>query len=316
MKWSRRRMLKAFAASCLATSFQPAGIAAGRGPKTSSSARTKVRVALMQVETAPDVQDNYRRAFQMARDAGLEKPDLIVFPELFAMGYRPEGMRPYAQTVKGEAVREFAAIARETDAHIVFGLPLQIGEDIYDSVLLFSPSGLAGVYHKTHLVYHPHHLDNEQQYFMPGQRLGNFETSLGPLGLFICHDGLFPEVPRCLVLNGAELLVWCVNAGPPGDEARQHAFYNLVPVVAVNPVIKADKTGKITGGGSVLVAADQTVVCESHEPREEFLIGEVDLSLGRKLRLEGEQIQDLFRVRRPDLYGPIVRSKAKRGMVA
>ena len=242
MKWSRRRLLKVLAGSPLVTSFGPAGTSAIQGRtarKPTSFVKTRLRIALMQIETTLDVQDNYRRALRMAREAGREKPDLMVFPELFAVGYRPEGMDRYSQEVPGEASRQYSAVARETGSHIAFGLPQAGVRGIYNSLVLLGPTKLVGVYHKTHLYYDSRNpKGNEQKIFLPGHRLGNFNTPLGSLGLFTCHDGLYPEVPRCLTLNGADLLVWCLNDGPPMKWAPQHVYYNLIPLVAVNRVIK------------------------------------------------------------------------------
>ena len=317
MKYTRRGTLKMLSGSPLAAR----ALAAGKEGKDTGDckapplAKSKLRVALMQVETRMDVQDNYRRALQMAREAGAEKPDLMVFPELFAMGLRPEGVAHDAQTVPGPASREFAAVARECGSHIIFGLPQRVSKGIYNTLALVGPSGLLDVYHKTHLFYDAKTpFNNEQQIFLPGQRLGTFETSIGALGLFICHDGVYPEVPRCLTLNGADLLVWSLNDGQPMRWARDHVYYNMAPLIAVNRVLKRE--GKPEGGGSVLLAADGKVICQSHEPKEECLIGEVDLAQGRELRLNGQGMRAFFRVRRPDLYGAIVRRKACREMSA
>jgi predicted amidohydrolase len=311
MECTRRGLLKMIscsplvAAGALATAHQ--GRSAGNC-EAPPLAKSRLRVALIQVETTPDVQNNYSRAIQMAREAGREKPDLMVLPELFAVGYRPEGPAPHAQTVPGPASREFAAVARETGSHIIFGLPQRVEAGIYNTLALVGPNGLIGLYQKTHLAYDPRHpTRNEQQLFLPGRRLGRFETACGALGLFICHDGVFPEVPRCLTLDGADLLVWCLYDGEPMNWAPQHVYYNLIPLVAVNPVQRVES--KWVGGGSALLAADGKVICQSREPKEEFLIGEVDLAQGRELRLKGEVMQDFFRVRRPDLYGAIVRRK-------
>lgn len=318
MECTRRELLRMLSGSPLVAAVT---VATGRERRSTGNckapplAKSKLRVALMQVETRNDVQDNYRRALQMAREAGREKPDLMVFPELFAVGYRPEGMAPHAQTIPGPASREFAAVARETGSHIIFGLPQQVDQGIYNTLALAGPSGLIGLYHKSHLYYDPRHPSgNEQQLFLPGRRLGNFNTALGALGLFICHDGVYPEVPRCLTLNGADLLVWCLNNGEPLQWATQHVYYNLIPLVTVNRV--EEREGKMTGGGSALLAADGKVICQSQNPKEEFLIGEVDLAQGRELRLKGEGMQAFLRVRRPDLYGAIVQPKACREMSA
>jgi len=315
MEYSRREILKVLSGGPVASAAALAMANEGKSVgdcKVPPLAKSRLRVALMQIETRKDVQDNYRRALHMAREAGHAKPDLMVFPELFAVGYRREGMAPYAQSIPGPASREFAAVARECGCHIIFGLPQKVDKGIYNTLALLGPNGLIGLYHKTHLFYDPRvpYL-NEQQLFLPGPRLGNFRTALGALGLFICHDGVYPEVPRCLTLNGADLLVWCLNNGQPMQWAPQHVYYNLIPLVTVNRVEEREgkPTAGIEGGGSALLAADGKVICQSREPKEEFLIGEVDLAQGRELRLKGEKMQAFFRVRRPDLYRAIVRRK-------
>ena len=317
--WSRRKLLETAAAGYTTGMFAETQDATTREAAARTTAagapsrKDKLRIALMQVEITFDVEGNYRRAFQSARDTGREKPDLMVFPELFGVGYRADGIRPYAQKLSGDVCQEFRVIARETGSHIIFGLPLARKAGFYNSAVIMSPGGVVGIYDKTHLVWDPTFI-NEAALFLPGQRLGNFNTALCPLGVYICHDGLFPETPRCLTLNGAELLVYCVNDGPPAIYAREHSFYNKIPVAAVNPVLSIyDERGKKQGGGSALVSADRTVVCESKAVKEEVLIGEVDLAVGRTLRKEGFGGEDIFRVRRPDLYGPLVRPKATPG---
>ena len=320
-KMSRRGMLKTTAAGSLASALAPgSGSAAQQHAEHGSSSglrplpKDKLRIALMQVEITFDVDANYRRAYQLATETGRQKVDLMVFPELCCVGYRAEGVRPYAQKMTGEACQEFKKIARETGAHIVFGLPTLRPGGLYNSAVILSPTdGVIGVYDKTHLVWDRTFI-NEAALFSPGERLGNFNTAIGSLGVYICHDGVFPETPRCLTLNGADLLLYCVNDGPPGNFAREHSMYNKIPVAAVNPVLTIyDERGKRQGGGSAMVDTDRTVVCESKELKEEVLIGEVDLARGRKLRAEGFGGEDIFRVRRPDLYGAIVRPKATPG---
>ncbi|MFH1328667.1 MAG: nitrilase-related carbon-nitrogen hydrolase [Candidatus Bathyarchaeota archaeon] len=69
------------------------------------------------------------------------------------------------------------------------------------------------------------------------------ETPLGRLGCFICYDGLFPEVTRCLALKGAEVLIrptsWLgVTCAEPYDwwemQNRQRAAENICYVIAPN----------------------------------------------------------------------------------
>ena len=126
-----------------------------------------------------------------------------MFPELFAVGLPPEGVGMYAQSIPGPVTDAFAKLAHDTGSHIVFGMPEKGESAIYNTLVLAGPAGIVGRYHKTHLFYDAHRPHrNEQQLFEPGRHLGNFDTAVGALGLFTCHDGLYPEVPRCLTLSG------------------------------------------------------------------------------------------------------------------
>jgi predicted amidohydrolase len=67
-------------------------------------------------------------------------------------------------------------------------------------------------------------------------------TEIGNLGIFICYDGMFPEIPRCLALNGAEILIhpWCSYTGTVDAvefwrmRNKLRAFENSVYLIAVN----------------------------------------------------------------------------------
>ena len=69
------------------------------------------------------------------------------------------------------------------------------------------------------------------------------DTPLGRLGCFICYDGLYPEITRCLALKGAEVLIhptsWFgVTCAEPYDwweiQNRMRAAENSCYVVAPN----------------------------------------------------------------------------------
>src|SRR5262249_19446249 len=82
--------------------------------------------------------------------------------------------------------------------------------DLFNSVLVVGPQGLEGVYNKTHvpaLIFAGDRVAAERAYWSPGYDLPVFDTSLGRIGVEICHDITFPEVARTLTLKGAELVV-------------------------------------------------------------------------------------------------------------
>jgi predicted amidohydrolase len=47
---------------------------------------------------------------------------------------------------------------------------------------------------------------------VPGNSFPVFDTDFGKIGILICWDYAFPEIPRALALNGAEIL-FCPIAG-------------------------------------------------------------------------------------------------------
>ena len=91
----------------------------------------------------------------VAKIAGQQKVDLIVFPELITTGYEC-GVRftDLAQRVPGVSVNLMAQRAQEFGVHIAFGLPTKekVESIIFNSVVLVGPDGeLIGEYRKVHL---------------------------------------------------------------------------------------------------------------------------------------------------------------------
>jgi len=94
--------------------------------------------------------------------------------------------------------------------------------------------------------------------FSPGDSLATLDIAKGKIGVLVCFEGIFPELSRCYVREGAQLLVNITNDGWYGRSSApyQHlsmavlrAVENGVPLVrAANTGISAiiDRTGKIT----------------------------------------------------------------------
>src|SRR5260370_1183590 len=56
-------------------------------------------------------------------------------------------------------------------------------------------------------------------------QLGVSDTALGRIGIHICYDITFPEVPRVQALNGAELLINVAATAAGFEEMWEHAVY-------------------------------------------------------------------------------------------
>ena len=92
-------------------------------------------------------------------------------------------------------------MATRVGATLVVGFIEEDGDDLYDSLLMVSPSGLLGVYRKSHL-YPP-----EFAVFSAGTTLDVVQTPTGVVGPLVCFEHAFPDVATTLALAGAQILV-------------------------------------------------------------------------------------------------------------
>jgi predicted amidohydrolase len=248
----------------------------------------------------------------VARTAGQQKVDLIVFPELITTGYEC-GVRftDLAQRIQGVSVNVMAQRAQEFGVHIAFGLPSKekVESIIFNSLVLLGPDGeLIGEYRKVHLK------GEERMAFRAGYRYLTFECQFGVVGLLSGYDLAFPEAARSLALEGAELLVVCANwEKPHRDEWRTYvlarAYENALFVAAANRV-GDDVTYSFFGDSMIVGPRGQVYATmagetdpKTSEPAEGWCMARVDLREVRQRREEFQTLQN----REPDSYKAIVR---------
>jgi apolipoprotein N-acyltransferase len=151
----------------------------------------------------------------LGRQAAVEKPDLIVFPESILPGYilRDERLLP-----------EFTRLAQEAGSHVLFGTGDLLRGEIYNSVALISPTGeILDIYSMVNPVPFGE--------YIPGRRLltkiglGSFAASFLPqdlargeglipikgIGTPICFESTLAAITRGFAANGATLLATVTN---------------------------------------------------------------------------------------------------------
>ena len=160
----------------------------------------EVTVAVVQMKPKlGEIESNLEKMSDLiAKIAGQQKVDLIVFPELITTGYEC-GVRftDLAQRVPGVAVNVMAQRAQEFGVHIAFGLPSKekVESIIFNSAVMIGPDGeLIGDYRKVHLK------GEERMEFRAGYRYQIFECQFGLVGLLLGYDLAFPEAARSLAL--------------------------------------------------------------------------------------------------------------------
>lgn len=141
---------------------------------------------------------------------GSYKADFVLFPEFFNTPL----LAPYNHLSERESMLELAKLTEEIRAkisefaisynvNIIAGsMPLEENGELYNVSYLLHRDGKCDEHRKIHIT--PH----EKKYYgmKGGSEIKVFDTDCGKVGLVICYDVEFPEVPRLLADMGMKIL--------------------------------------------------------------------------------------------------------------
>ncbi|TNY35492.1 nitrilase-related carbon-nitrogen hydrolase [Thermomonospora catenispora] len=270
-----------------------------------------IRVACLQL--APvlgDVAGNVERARAAIRAAVADGAHIVVLPELATSGYLftdAAEARRAALAPEDPLLATWAAEAGRGDAVVVGGF-CELGDDglLYNSAVVMDGSGVRAVYRKTHLW------DREKLLFSPGTaRPPVVDAPYGRIGVLICYDLEFPEMPRALALRGADLLAvptnWPVVPRPDGEHPPE--VVAAMAAARANRVFIAccDRSGTERGErwtrGSAVVDTCGWVraACDEENGRA---TADLDLNEARAKRLTA--LSHALADRRPELYADLL----------
>lgn len=240
---------------------------------------------------------------------------LIVLPELANTGYsfdtRAEAYDHAESVPNGPTCQAWAEAADLHGAYIVGGVTEVDGVALYDTAVLIGPEGYIGRYRKTHLW------NREKLIFSPGGDYPVFDTRIGRIGLLICWDIWFPEVPRILAAQGADIICaannWVWTPPPLFDDAGNcMAAYLTMAASHANciPIVAADRVGEERGGkflGCSLITGVNgwPIGAIAGAEEETILYADLDVVASRSA-LVWSELNDLARDRRTDLYQPLL----------
>jgi predicted amidohydrolase len=216
-----------------------------------------------------------------------EDLDLVVAPELHLsapgplLQESPEYAEEVAVEIPGPLTFQLSELARATGLWLVPGTVYERTIDgIANSALVVSPDGeLIGPYRKC-FPWQPYECTQ------PGERLMTFDIpEIGRVGLMVCYDGMFPELPRQLAWWGAELILQPTLTTTSDREAetivaRATAIVNQVALVSVNAASPAGT------GRSVFVGAEGELRVQAGAG-EEVLVDVVDFAVVERVRRTG-----------------------------
>jgi len=269
-----------------------------------------VKVALCQRGVTGSKEQNIAETVSMIEEAAEHCPglDLIIFPEYnYYEALSLEEARANSETMDGRYITEMKKQARRFGVNLIPGSFAETcGEKVKNTCALIDRSGeVTGSYSKVHLM------DaigiRESDAAVPGDKLGVFDTDFGRIGLMVCFDLRFPEQPRSMVLQGADI-IFCAASFPTGSPlpprtdhwdllVQSTALLNLTWTCAVN------QFGSICGGtenpfGRSMVVDPWGIVTASALGRRDIVYATLDMQHQKEIR--GRVAT--WNCRRPDIY--------------
>lgn len=272
-----------------------------------------MRVGLFQF--APRHGDVRANLDRIAQALSAAEADLIVLPELCTTGYifasRSELAALSEPVPGGPACDAMAALSRNRNATIVWGMAQSAGERIFNSAVMVTPQGEYHIYHKAHLFVDEKDLfdrgDSPFPVFDLPPVIRHSDLVIRhstKVGLLVCFDHFFPEAARSLALRGAQVICH------PSNLVLEYAHTNSITRAVENRVfwVLANRTGSETlgdktlafNGRSQIVAPSGRLLACAGPASDELLIVEIDPAEALDKKVTPKN--DLFLDRRTDLY--------------
>jgi len=167
-----------------------------------------MQIALCQTNCGEDVAANEAQVFGLLEEAAAGGADLAALPEVWPRQGSAPQVREAAESLDGPRVARLAEVARRHRMWVHGGSVIELdGERVFNTSVLFDREGeLVATYRKIHLfdADPPGAVPSrESLLYAAGQDVVTVETEFGRLGLSICYDVRFPELYRCLAVQGA-----------------------------------------------------------------------------------------------------------------
>ncbi|HEY1709924.1 MAG TPA: NAD+ synthase [Rhizomicrobium sp.] len=237
----------------------------------------RLRIALAQLNpTMGDIVGNRQKARTARADAAKQNADVILFPELFIVGYPPEDLvlKPALQEDAREAIEALAKDTADGGPAMLIGTPWVEDGKLYNACLLLDGGAIAGKTFKHDLPNYG--VFDEKRVFAVGPMPGPFNIRGVRIGVPICEDIWTPDVVECLSETGGEILL--VPNGSPFEAGKEDMRINLIaarvkesglPLIYLNQVGGQDE---LVFDGASLVANPDGRIAVSLPGWEEALV--------------------------------------------
>jgi NAD+ synthase len=221
------------------------------------------RIALAQLNpVVGDIAGNLARA-RAARARAMDA-DVILFSELFIVGYSPEDLvlKPALQQDARAAVEELARDTADGGPAILIGTPWVEHAELYNAVALLDGGKVQGLTYKYELPNYG--VFDEKRVFAQGATPEPVTVRGVKLGIPICEDIWKQDVTIWLADAGAE--IFCVPNGSPFEAGKEDVRLKLaasrihetgVPLIYLNQLGGQDEV--VYDGASFVLNADQQI---------------------------------------------------------
>ncbi|AGF77225.1 putative amidohydrolase [Desulfocapsa sulfexigens DSM 10523] len=278
----------------------------------------RISVVQWQMRLFPSTEDLLQQIDFFVDAAAGYKVDLLLFPEMFNAPLLANfdqqnpamAMRSLAEST--DALREsMLQMAMKYNINIVTGsLPIYEDGKLYNVAFLCRRDGTWDSQYKLHIT--PD--ESEWWGFNGGNELKVFDTDIGKIGILICFDVEFPELPRMLVDKGIKLLLVPYWTDTKNGYlrvrrcAQARAIENECYVAITGSVGNLPKVENMDiqySQSAIFTPSDfafphDAVAAEATPNTEMTLLADLDLDLLKEIRTQGS-VQNLAS-RRSDLY--------------
>jgi NAD+ synthase len=228
-----------------------------------------LRITLAQLNpVVGDINGNAALAETAFKEALEAKSDLLVFTELFIIGYPPEDLvlKPSFQHAAMDAITDLAKLTKGKATAMLVGTPWLEGEKLYNSVALLEGGKVKQLIFKRDLPNYS--VFDEKRVFATGPLPAPVTIKGVKLGVPICEDiWSNGEISQHLTDQGAQILI--VPNGSPFSThkrdarakiAKQRVKESGLPLLYVNQVGGQDEL--VFDGASFVLNADQSIAIQ------------------------------------------------------
>lgn len=223
-----------------------------------------------------DIPGNLAKARQARADAAAQGADIVLFSELFIVGYPPEDLvlKPALQVDARAAVE---SLAKDTlsGPGVIIGTPWVDAGNLHNAIAYLDGGVVKALRFKVDLPNYG--VFDEKRVFVPGPMPGPIDVRGVRIGVPICEDIWKSDVVECLSETGAEILL--VPNGSPYEYTKEETRLNIAVARVVECGLPLGYLNQLGGqdelvfdGASFVLNADRSLALQMPAWEEALVI--------------------------------------------